>query len=126
MTGYKLKIDLNVLNHLGLNLYSNVPAVLSELIANAWDADSENVSISVEHGSNNGETIITISDDGCGMTKVDLNDKFLNVGYQRRKEEKFSLTQKHNRQVMRRKGIPAAKELSTDPNLSIRLPTIAL
>ena len=26
---YTLDIDLNVLNHLGLNLYSNVPAVLS-------------------------------------------------------------------------------------------------
>ena len=36
---YTLDIDLNVLNHLGLNLYSNVPAVLAELIANAWDAD---------------------------------------------------------------------------------------
>ena len=34
-----LDIDLNVLNHLGLYLYSNVPAVLAELIANAWDAD---------------------------------------------------------------------------------------
>ena len=40
---YTLKIDLNVLNHLGLNLYSNVPAVLAELIANVWDADASTV-----------------------------------------------------------------------------------
>ena len=46
---YTLKIDLNVLNHLGLNLYSNVPAVLSELIANAWDADSTEVKIIVSN-----------------------------------------------------------------------------
>jgi hypothetical protein len=26
---YKMTISLNVLNHLGINLYSNVPAVLS-------------------------------------------------------------------------------------------------
>ena len=42
----KLAMDLNVLNHLGLNLYSNVPAVLSELIANAWDADASRVDVS--------------------------------------------------------------------------------
>jgi len=35
---YTLTLDLNVLNHLGINLYSNVPAVLSEVVANSWDA----------------------------------------------------------------------------------------
>jgi len=40
---YELSIDLNALNHLGINLYSNVPAVISEVVANSWDADAENV-----------------------------------------------------------------------------------
>ena len=40
---YQMTINLNVLNHLGINLYSNVPAVLSEVVANAWDADATNV-----------------------------------------------------------------------------------
>ena len=31
---YRLTISLNVLNHLGINLYSNVPAVLAEVVAN--------------------------------------------------------------------------------------------
>ena len=31
-----MKLSLNVLQHLGLNLYSNVPAVLSEVVANAF------------------------------------------------------------------------------------------
>ena len=30
---YKMTLSLNVLNHLGVGLYSNVPAVLSEVIA---------------------------------------------------------------------------------------------
>ena len=38
---YKLSISLNVLESLGINLYSSTPAVLSEAIANAWDADAE-------------------------------------------------------------------------------------
>lgn len=31
---YKMTLDLNVLNHLGINLYSNVPAVIAEVVAN--------------------------------------------------------------------------------------------
>ena len=99
MTKYELKIDLNVLNHLGLNLYSNVPAVLSELIANAWDADSTEVKITISKDE------ISIADNGCGMNEVDLNSKFLNVGYQRRKEPSDDLTPKLKRKVMGRKGI---------------------
>lgn len=33
--GYQMTLSLNVLNHLGLNLYSNVPTVLAEVVANS-------------------------------------------------------------------------------------------
>ncbi|MFL6149654.1 MAG: ATP-binding protein, partial [Pseudonocardiaceae bacterium] len=77
---YEMTLSLNVLNHLGINLYSNVPAVISEVVANAYDADAETVRIIVD------DTVksITIIDDGCGMTAKDVNDRFLHVGYQRR------------------------------------------
>ena len=35
---FRMSINLQVLNHLGLNLYSNTSAVLSEMVANAWDS----------------------------------------------------------------------------------------
>jgi hypothetical protein len=38
---YKLTLDLRVLDHLGIKLYSNAAAVLSEAVANAWDADAK-------------------------------------------------------------------------------------
>ncbi len=102
MPDYELKIDLNALNHLGLNLYSNVPAVLSELIANAWDADAGEVHLNIHRGD--GGTKIVVKDDGCGMDTKDLNDKFLTVGYQRRKSMSGDLTP-NQRKVMGRKGI---------------------
>ena len=49
---YQMSINLNVLNHLGLKLYSNVPAVLSEVVANSWDADASEVDIEIEPGQN--------------------------------------------------------------------------
>ena len=100
---YDLDIDLNVLNHLGLNLYSNVPAVLAELIANAWDADATRVDVSVR-GRRGGKQIV-IKDNGCGMDDTDLRKKFLTVGYQRRGGENGDLTESRKRKVMGRKGI---------------------
>ena len=99
---YELRIDLNALNHLGLNLYSNVPAVLSELIANAWDADSSQVNLDIDTAYSDKKVIVR--DDGCGMSKADINNKFLTVGYQRRIEKKDDKTE-HGRTVMGRKGI---------------------
>lgn len=39
---YKMTVDLNVLEHLGINLHSNIAAVLTEVVANAnaWDANA--------------------------------------------------------------------------------------
>ena len=40
---YRMTLGLNVLKHLGFGLYSNVPAVLAEVVANSWDADAQHV-----------------------------------------------------------------------------------
>ena len=94
---YKMSINLQVLNHLGLNLYSNTSAVLSEVVANAWDADATQVDIKIS-----GDTI-TITDNGNGMDLSDINHKYLTVGYQKRSESAFSPVL--HRPVMGRKGI---------------------
>ncbi len=95
---YQMTINLNVLNHLGINLYSNIPAVLSEVVANSWDADATNVDIEI------GTERITITDNGHGMTLGDINGKYLEVGYERRTHEAVK-TEKYDREVMGRKGI---------------------
>ena len=94
---FQMSINLQVLNHLGLNLYSNTSAVLSEVVANAWDADATEVNIQID-----GDTI-SITDNGIGMSLSDINNKYLTVGYQKRSESGLSLTLK--RPVMGRKGI---------------------
>lgn len=102
MTSLKFKIELNVLNHLGIGLYSSTPAVVTEIISNAWDADAENVKISLLPDSD----LIEVEDDGHGMKAEDVQNKFLKVGYSRRAKEKTgNFSQKKNRRVMGRKGI---------------------
>ena len=99
---YRMTVDLNVLEHLGINLYSNIAAVLTEVVANAWDADGENVEIRLDPDAD----WIEILDDGVGMTISEMNEKYLRVGYRRREEDdqhgKFTAK---GRQVMGRKGL---------------------
>lgn len=66
-----MSMSLNVLNHLGLNLYSNHPAVLSEVVAYAWDADAATVQITLDTVN---ETVV-VTDDGLGMTLDDINSR---------------------------------------------------
>ena len=94
-----MTISLNTLEHLGINLYSNIPAVLSEVVANAWDADAKTVTVTVDRAS---ETI-TIEDDGTGMDRNSVIDRFLTVGYKRRDD--LGETTAAGRKPMGRKGI---------------------
>lgn len=96
---YRMSISLNVLNHLGIGLYSNIPAVLSEVVANAWDADAEEVYINIDLNSDQ----ITIYDSGRGMTQSDINNKYLMVGYSKRIIEPGKTPK--GRDPMGRKGI---------------------
>ncbi len=94
-----MKLSLDVLQHLGLNLYSNVPAVLSEIVANSWDADAERVCVNIDKEHER----IVIKDDGIGMTRDDIIDRFLFVGYQRRNGQPGRTSK--DRLPMGRKGI---------------------
>ena len=102
-----MTLSLNVLNHLGINLYSNVPAVLAEAVANAWDADATKVGIVLDPAHDR----IVIQDDGAGMTREDVNGKYLYVGYRKREIEP-PRTPRFGREPMGRKGIGKLSLLS--------------
>jgi Histidine kinase-, DNA gyrase B-, and HSP90-like ATPase len=100
MADLKFKIEFNVLNHLGIGLYSSTPAVVTEIISNAWDADAKRVDVLIDLDGDK----IEINDDGHGMSEEGVASKFLKVGYSRRlKGGVFS--DSGSRRVMGRKGI---------------------
>lgn len=96
---YRMEIDMRVLDHLGIHLYSNAAAVLSEAVANAWDALAENVTISIS------PDYIEIQDDGIGMDLETINSRFLYVGYDKRRAEGERSPPPKGRLFMGRKGI---------------------
>lgn len=110
----KFNIDLNVLNHLGLSLYTNTPAVLTEIVSNAWDADATEVHINIDTEN----STIMIADNGHGMNSSDVENKFLNVGYARRKDNRAT-SPIYKRNVMGRKGIGKLAMFSLADEVSI-------
>ena len=131
------RVAPHMLEDLGLNLYSSLPRVLVEFVANAYDADAEKAIVCIDfdridsqrtlmraawkhelesaQGNDTGVTpledrllpddiIISIQDTGHGMTKQELEGKFLVAGRRRRLEEATTQTPR-GRALMGRKGV---------------------
>jgi len=105
----------NTIEHLGVRMYSTVPPVLAELIANSYDADSKNVTV---HLKDDGGKEITISDDGHGMTSEEINSKFLRIGRNRRDEETSQLSP-GGRKVIGKKGVGKLSFFGVAHNIKI-------
>ncbi|MBW0176670.1 ATP-binding protein [Sediminibacterium sp.] len=97
-----LKFDPNTIEHLGISLYSKLPSVLSELISNSWDADSDKVEIIFADRDARKE--IEYVDYGDGMTFSELNEKYLVIGRNRRIHENKE-TSASGRKVIGKKGL---------------------
>ena len=83
----EMRFDPHVIEHLGVRMYSTLPPVLSELIANAYDADAKNVLVELhDKGKHKDNKKIIVKDDGIGMSFEDIQDKFLRIGRNRRKD----------------------------------------
>lgn len=94
-----LIIQPKVIDHLGIKMYQKPVDVISEFIANTWDADSEKTNVTIL------DSAITISDNGTGMTFDQCQNFFLTVGRDRRKDRGRETSEEKNRPILGRKGI---------------------
>lgn len=110
---FNFNISLSVLNHLGRNLYRNIVTVIGEAISNSWDADAKNVWIEIDRENNT----MCVLDDGSGMTAEDFQNKFLKIGYSKRKDGNFKSAS--GRPYIGRKGIGKLALLSCAKRIHI-------
>ena len=99
----RMSFDPHTIEHLGVKMYSNIPNAIAELIANAYDAEAENVVIALF--DKEGSKSIHITDDGVGMNFDDINTKFLRIGRKRRLEDGSALSPNGKRKVTGKKGL---------------------
>lgn len=99
----ELKFHPNTIDDLGAKLYSTLPPVISELIANGYDAGASEIHIEFDDTNPHNKTI-SVKDNGQGMSFEQINDNYLVVGRKKR-EEKETKDPIFNRPVMGKKGI---------------------
>jgi len=80
-----LRFGGSLVEQLGAQLYPSVTATVAELISNAWDADAENVWITIAFNDEwDDDSEIVVLDDGNGMTRGLAQETYLIVGRKRR------------------------------------------
>jgi hypothetical protein len=99
MFEYKIKIDKKIIAILGPHLYGDTASIIAELVSNCYDADADNCWVTIKTGAS---PEIIIEDDGDGMIPEEVNDHFLDIGYNRREERPVT---RKGRRVFGRKGI---------------------
>ena len=128
-TSLKMRVNIGMLDALGVGMYENIGQSLVEFVANGHDADASRVEVTMpfdiisqerkvarEQAKLEGkdlkegvylpltETVsITIKDNGHGMSADELQNKFLLLSRNRREDSKTS--ESGNRKVMGRKGL---------------------
>lgn len=99
--GLNFQVDSRIATLLSQE-YTSSERAIKELIDNAWDADAENVSVTLPKPMSS-EPII-IQDDGSGMTEEELRRHYLFIASDRRSRRGERTTGK-NRRIKGRKGI---------------------
>jgi hypothetical protein len=113
---YHMTISRTTVDKLGVKLYDKASAVIGELVANSYDADATEVTIELPLGKWLAKKIgkgeyddlgyeIVVKDNGHGMIPDEIDDVYLKVGRERRKEPNKNSSPKYGRPVMGRKGI---------------------
>lgn len=74
----RFSIDAGVIDRLGKELVARQETAVSELVKNAYDADSKDVTLEFKDSDDKGGTLI-ISDDGDGMTRDELVNGFMRI-----------------------------------------------
>jgi len=92
-----------IIDSLGIQMYQSPVAAIAELIANAWDADATEVDVELPD-SLSGDPKIVVRDKGFGMTFQQCQDRYLNVGRNRRVDDDTDRSPK-DRPILGRKGI---------------------
>ena len=99
----KMTVAGRFIDLLGHQMYGGPVQAVAEFVANAWDADSIKVEVSVPEDPKAEGAEISVRDYGEGMTFEELIARYLTIGYERRRER--GERTESDRLVMGRKGI---------------------
>ncbi len=98
----RFTIDASHITKLGLELVAKQETAISELVKNAYDADSTFIKLVFKDTDQSGGTL-EITDNGSGMTRTELADGFMRISTSDKIDNPYS--KKYSRQRAGKKGI---------------------
>ena len=101
---HKIKAKSHILILLGNELIGSDSLAVFELVKNAYDADSENITISF-NDLNTPQQSIIIEDDGHGMSPKIIQDVWLTIGTDYKRGENRKVSSKFKRVSLGNKGV---------------------
>jgi Histidine kinase-, DNA gyrase B-, and HSP90-like ATPase len=99
----ELRFRGRIVEQLAAQTYQSPIAAIAEMVANGWDADTAEVNVTLPPALTDG-AVLMVEDKGVGMTFEECQDRYLEVGYDRRRNNPAS-TSPGGRALMGRKGI---------------------
>jgi hypothetical protein len=102
VSGLYLRFHGRIIDSLGIQMYQRPVAAIAELISNSWDADATEVEVTLPKNMS-ADAVIVIRDNGLGMSFDECQNRYLNVGQNRRVESGDKTPS--GRPVLGRKGI---------------------
>ena len=88
----KWRFDISTFRLIGRDLITDRVTALFELVKNCYDANATEVTITFDNVGidKNGESSISIKDDGIGMSFTDIKDKWMVIGTSNKRSNPFS------------------------------------
>lgn len=87
----KWRFDVSTFRLIGRDLITDRITALFELVKNCYDANAQNVNVKFQNVAAGEEgAIITIEDDGFGMSFEDISDKWMVIGTSSKRKEPYT------------------------------------
>lgn len=86
MNGIKFTLTYSALKMFGKQLYSNASSAISELVANGLDARASNMFLTIDI-RDKANAYVEVFDDGKGMSANDIEERYIKIGYNKRRNE---------------------------------------
>lgn len=91
MSNIRFSLTYSALKMFGRQLYSNAWAAISELVANGFDAEADDVYLYIDMRDKK-NAVVELIDNGCGMDEDDLENKYVIIGRNRRTSDDLKST----------------------------------
>jgi hypothetical protein len=115
---FKITVLGRTLEHLGTQMYKRRDVAIAELVANCWDAGATRVDVEVpiEQAYSPQSSVLTVTDNGAGMSDDEVERNYLVIGRNRRSAGQ---TPNKGRPVMGRKGVGKLAGFGLARNMTI-------